>query len=111
MLFTHASEALDQADVDGRLRKCAPQLVHAIRTSNSDLQFLELFLSAACLSSAKLPRYLSALQLHASLVEKLHVDDVEISDVQLAIDALQAQLDLFGVVKSDARDMAAQLHG
>ena len=41
--------------------------------SNALLLLLELLIMTAHLSSAKLPRYLSALELHASLASKLEL--------------------------------------
>ena len=63
-------------------------------------------------SSAKLPRYLSALELHASLAAKLELQGTTpegLADIRLCIEAFREQLKVFQMVKGDARDMAKSL--
>ena len=73
---------------------------------------LELFLMALHQSSSRLPRYLSALELHASLAAKLELQGTSpegLADIRLCIEAFREQLKVFQMVKADARDMAKQL--
>ena len=64
---------------------------------------------AAGLSSTRLPRYLSALELHARLAEKLEMDDADGAALRLAATGFRTQLRTIEMVLSDAKDMATKL--
>ena len=111
-LFAAAQQAVEQVEYSesvGRLSEAERALTCE---SNAQLLQLELFIMALHLSSARLPRYLSALELHASLAAKLELQGTTpegLAEIRLCIEAFRTHLKIFSMVKADARDMAKKL--
>ena len=70
---------------------------------------LELFMMVMALSSAKLPRYLSALELHATLAQRTDPGGEDVALLGLAAAELRRQLEVLSMVKTEATDMAKKL--
>ena len=62
-----------QVEYESTLGELGDAELTKVGESNALLLLLELLIMTAHLSSAKLPRYLSALELHASLASKLEL--------------------------------------
>ena len=80
-----------------------------MRASNIKLVRLELFILTLSMASARLPRYVQALELHATLAERSSLPEDEVALLRLAAEALGAQLGVLTSVKSEAKDLAKKL--
>ena len=82
--------------------------------SNRKLISLDLFVLVLSLTSARLPRYVAALEMHASLAgtpsaTTLGVDAAEASTMMDGVKSLKRALRWIQMVKTEAIDMAKKL--
>ena len=81
-----------------------------VRDANRKLVYLELFVLTLCQAAAKLPRYATALDMHASLAARPEADDAaDVPTMRLAAAALREVNKAMEMVKSEATDMAKKL--
>ena len=113
-LLAAAARALEEAGFSESVGKLNPLRLSAVRTANRELAALELASHAVSLSSCKLPRYLSALELHVTLAgaqaeDGGGTDADDSAELSLALEALRGQLKLLGSVRAEAVDMAKKM--
>ena len=110
-LIAAAVAALKEARYDISLGELDPKALDDIRTANSKVLHLELFVLTTALVAAKLPRYAAALEMHATVAEKTagSAEVAAVPQMRSAVAGLKAAIKAVGEIKTEATDMAKKL--
>ena len=110
VLLNESIAALGEAGYAQSLGTLSERELEEMSDSNRKLVCLELFVQVLGLASAKLPRYVAALEMHANLADRPGAADAaEVPTMRLGVAGLVEALKVIKMVKTEATDMAKKL--